>query len=94
MEWTKTERDLREQFEDNLIQFVMTELDTATTFCDLAETASDPERKRRNVENARVGYDTAIRFSKKVHFDRRSRDEFDAKVDHVRQQLKSLGQTV
>lgn len=48
--------ELREQFEANRVQFVLTELDTGMTFCDVAKSSADPEKIKRNVTNACKAY--------------------------------------
>jgi hypothetical protein len=69
-ELSKTQRKLRQQFEENRIQFILTELDTATTFCELALSSTNAEKTRRNTANAYSGYETALRIAKKALFSR------------------------
>ncbi len=88
------EAELREQFENNQVQFLLTELDTATTFCEVAKAAQTPEKRNRNVGNAMEGYDTAVRLSHGVHFNAESQREYDTKLAHLRALLKELGQHI
>jgi hypothetical protein len=60
------QEELRDRLQTTQIEFVLTELDTSITFCDLALASKDPMKTRRNVQNARTGYETALRFSQKV----------------------------
>ena len=88
------EAQLREQFEGNQIQFLLTELDTATTFCNVAKSSQDPEKTKRNVANACDGYKTVQKFAPNAHFDAESKAEFDDKLTHLKSLLRELGQQV
>jgi hypothetical protein len=85
------QRELQENLEESRIQFILTELDTATTFCGVAKASTDSEKKRRNLENARKGYDTALKFARDAHFDARSQGAYDEKIAHLRSLLQELG---
>lgn len=93
-ELSKTQRKLRQQFEENRIQFILTELDTATTFCEVALSSTNAEKTRRNTANAYTGYETALRIAKKALLQGKAKEEFGRKVGHLRDLLKHLGQEV
>ncbi len=86
--------ELRKQFEISQVEFLLTELDTATTFCNVAKSAREPEKIERNIAHAREGYDTAMHFSRGAHFDPHSKNEFDQKLDVLKSLLRELGQQV
>ena len=86
------EAQLRKQFEDNRIQFLLTELDTGATFCEVARSSNDPEKTKRNVGNGRKAYDTILRFREGAPFDTQSKTEFDQKFSHLKSLLKDLGE--
>lgn len=88
------EAELRQQFENNRVQFLLTELDTGATFCDVAKTSNDPERTKRNIGNARTAYDTILRFQEGAQFDAKSKSEFEQKFSHLQSLLKELGEDV
>jgi hypothetical protein len=88
------EAELREQFERNRAQFLITELDTATTFCEVAKSSNDPEKTRRNVKNAREGYDTILRLHEGVQLDAQAKSEFENKFSHLKSELQALGEDV
>jgi hypothetical protein len=88
------QQELREDLEESRIQFVLTELDMAATFCDVAKSSTDSEKTGRNIENARKGYDTALKFSRDARFDERSKSAYDEKLARLRALLKELGQQV
>jgi hypothetical protein len=88
------EQELRDQFESNQLQFLLIEVDTAITFCDVAKTSADPDRMRRNIANARTAYDTLLKFIGRAHFDAASKREFDQKFARLQSLLRGLGQQV
>jgi hypothetical protein len=82
---------LLERVGDGQAEFVMIELDTAITFCNVALSTSDPERRARNIENAVTGYKTALRFSRVPNHDLRNDSMFQEKLAHLRDLLHELG---
>jgi hypothetical protein len=84
--------ELRKQFESNQVQFVLTELDTSATFSDVAGSASDPVKIKRNVANARTAYETALKFANGASFDVTSKTEFDTKLERAKLLLTALGE--
>ena len=88
------QNELRKEFEYNQVQFVLTELDTAATFCEVAKCASDPEKIKRNIANARLGYETALKFSRGANFDENAKFEFDSKRNNVKALLTALGEAL
>lgn len=88
------EQELREQFETNQVQFLLIEVETAMTFCDVAKTSADPDRMSRNIANARTAYDTLLKFMDRVHFDANSKKEFDYKFARLQDLLRDLGQQI
>jgi hypothetical protein len=94
MDLFSREAELRKQFEHNRIQFLLTEVDVSTTFCDVANSSDDPEKTKRNVANAREGHDTLLRFLGGAHFDAESKNEFDTKFAHLKSLLRALGEEV
>jgi len=93
-EVTKTQHELREEFEENRVQFILTELDTASTFCDVALASTNPEKTQRNAANGCTGYKTALRIAKKANLHGEAKEEFERKVRRVRDLLRHLGQEV
>jgi hypothetical protein len=86
--------DLREKFEDNQAQFVMTELETSITFCQLAMSTSDPERMERNIRNAFTGYRTALHFWQTSDYDLGASPMFRERLDRLKALLHQLGKDV
>jgi hypothetical protein len=94
MDLFKREAELRKQFENNQVQFLLTEVDTATTFCNVAKSSEDPATIERNVGNACEGYKTLLKFESGAHFDPSTKSEYDSKFAHLKSLLKELGQDV
>jgi hypothetical protein len=73
------------------VEFVITELDTALTFLDIADTSRIEETVRRNHENARKAYETVQRLLKHL---RPSADEkalIGAKIGVLEARLQAGG---
>lgn len=83
---------LRQQVEDQRVTFVLTEIDTGITFCQVALSTSDPEKRSRNIENALIGLRTALRFAQTPERDLRTDDGFRKKLAHLQDLLRELGQ--
>ena len=75
-------------------EFVLTELDAAVTFCQVAISTKDPARKARNIENASMGYRTALRFSWTPAQDLKNDPAFQQKLLRLKALLRQLGQEV
>jgi hypothetical protein len=76
------------------LSFLRTELETGLSFSVVALDANDPEKATRNRANARLAYDTALRFLERVALTPAESEELDAKFTQLRAALKKLGQTV
>jgi hypothetical protein len=72
---------LKAQFE-----FIVTELDLALTFWDLANSTLDEQRATRNLKHAKEAYTAAIHFLNDARLDRARRRVVHGKL----QQLESL----
>jgi capsule polysaccharide export protein KpsE/RkpR len=72
---------LKAQFE-----FIVTELDLALTFWDIANSTQDERRATRNLEHAKKAYAAAIHFLNGARLDRARRRVVHGKL----QQLESL----
>ena len=88
------EAELRQQFERNRLQFLLTDLDTGATFCEVAQSSNDPEKRKRNQGNARKAYDTVLKFQDGVVFDSESKAELELKLSRLKFLLKQLGEDV
>jgi hypothetical protein len=88
------EAELRAQFEKNQVEFLLIELATGITFCNVAKSASNPEKMRRNTANAREAHDTALHFLRGAHFDDDTKTEFDTRMAQLKSLLGELGEHV
>jgi hypothetical protein len=94
MDLFKREAALRQQFENNQVQFLLTEVDTGITFCNVANSSDNAEKTRRNTAHAREAHDSALHFLPKAHFDAGAKTEFDAKMVQLKSLLRDLGEQV
>ena len=76
------------------MNFLRTEVETALLFASLAFQARDSEKRRRNLQNARKGYDTLRQLVRKLVLTPDERTEMRLKISEVRRQLITLGESV
>jgi hypothetical protein len=74
------------------IEFLLTDLDTALTFLDVAQTSGDQEVKQRNHTNARLAYDTVTRFLPKVKPTAAQQQAIDEKLTLLKARLEAVGE--
>lgn len=72
-------------------RFILTELDLAITFCDVALGSSDRARYERNTVNARQAYKAATHFLEDSHFSEQMKAQVKEKVDRLRIRLRQIG---
>ena len=75
------------------LSFIHTELETAETFADIALLSEDAAKTERNRKNARIGYDTALRFLATLSAGRDENRHLQQKLANVRSKLRVLGET-
>jgi len=72
-------------------KFILTELDLALTFCDVALGADDDrEKAQRNSVNAQRAYEAATHFMEKADFSDQMKATLQQKVDRLRTMLRRL----
>jgi hypothetical protein len=74
------------------IEFLLTDLETAFTFMDVAQTSGDQEVKQRNHTNARLAYDTVTRFLPKVKPTAAQQQAIDEKLTLLKARLEAVGE--
>ena len=74
------------------VDFLRTEFETSSVFLKIARDTADGEKKLRNVENARKGYDTLLHFLQRLRLTPDEREEMKSKVSELRCQLLDLGE--
>lgn len=74
---------------DGRVMFLTNEVELALTFALIASQAkADSEKRRRNRANARLAYDTLVRY--RLHLP--TTDDFRQKFRRLQQQLRSIGE--
>jgi len=74
--------------------FLRVELDTSLTFAEAALSAGDDlEKRARDRANARKGYDTLLRLSRKYSVSPSADQGFAEKLGHLKSALQALGET-
>ena len=74
------------------VEFLRTEAETASVLAKIASDARDEEKKRRNIRNARVAYQTLLHFANQLVLTADERDEMRKKLVELRRQLVDLGE--
>jgi len=69
------------------VKFILTDLDLALTFLDVAANSADPEVVRRNYDNALKAYTTVVDLLERLSPDEQQRHELEAKLTIVRARL-------
>ena len=72
-------------------RFILTELDLAITFCDMALSSHDRARSTRNTENARQAYKAATHFLEDANFPDQVKAHLHEKVVRLRNLLRRVG---
>jgi hypothetical protein len=78
------------------MDFLLTEIGTGMTFSKLARDANpnDADKRKRNRHNARIAYDTVLKFRGRVRLDERANEILDDQLEELRSCLRELGEVV
>ena len=79
-----------DQVEATQLEFVLTELEVVISFCRVAASTDDPAKRKRNIENARNGYESALRFSRESRIGLENHPEFRQKMESLKEWLERL----
>ena len=81
---------IRRQHDAAKYQFVITELDLAITFGEIALSSGDQRKAERNAENAKRAHSSAQRFLRDAHFDEKMGREVNYRLAHIARLLQLL----
>jgi hypothetical protein len=73
-------------------EFVLTDLDVALTFTDLADVSNIPETRLRNHRNARIAYDSILRLLPNLTPDVLQQQRIDRELALLKKRLLAVGQ--
>ena len=76
---------------ESWVDFLLVDLDLAMTFMDVAEGSRIEETTRRNHNNARKAYDTALRLLEKLKPGAGQRKAIDVKMALLKTRLQTVG---
>ena len=88
-------RNWQENFSDlnqSGVSFLLTDLDLAMTFMDVADASRIEETTRRNHTNARTAYDTVVHLLEKLSPNADQRQAIDAQLTILKTRLEAIGQ--
>ena len=83
---------IRPSVSNNAFEFLLTDLDIALTFIDVAESTDNIATRQRNHANARRAYDTVVRFMQNLSLDDTQRKELAKRLAFVKSRLQKVGQ--
>ena len=86
--WPQTFSDLNQSG----VLFLLTDLDLAMTFMDVADTSHIDETTRRNHTNARTAYNSVLHLLEKLTPNTDERQVIDAKLAILKMRLQLAGQ--
>ena len=74
------------------VEFLLTDIDVAMTFLDVAETSGIEETVTRNHQNARRAYDTVLSFLSKLTLHAGHRQQVETQLAVLKARLEAVGQ--
>lgn len=83
--------DARSEANQIGVNFVLTDLDVAMTFMDVADASQNEETVRRNHANAHIAYEAVVYFLGRLTPDAGQRQVIDAKLALLRTRLQAIG---
>jgi|1186.fasta_scaffold90263_2 hypothetical protein len=86
--------DLMVRVQQTQVDFLETEISAGNTFADLALSARDDLKRKRNTQNACIAYQTLQRFIGSVSMTPEKERLFLQEIDHLKQKLARLGESV
>jgi|SRR5215471_11616187 len=86
----KEHQKLANTHKESKYRFILTELDLATTFCDIALGSRDQVRSTRNTENARQAYKAATHFLEGANFSDKMTASVQERVARLRVLLRRI----
>ena len=83
---------IRSSVSNNAFQFLLTDLDIALTFMNVAESTDNVAIKQRNHGNARRAYDTVVRLMQNLSLHDSQREELAERLALLKLRLQNVGQ--
>jgi hypothetical protein len=74
-----------------LTDFCITDLDVALTFLAIAKTSSNDETVQRNLKNARIAYETVLRYLPRLPLTKAEQQSIQVKLASVKARLDAFG---
>jgi hypothetical protein len=84
---------LSEEVKSSHTSFLRTELDLAATFARMAMESTDQQKRSRTARQARLAYDTVLRFLVRVALTDAEQEDMYNRLASVKSNLQILGQT-
>jgi glycogen debranching enzyme len=85
-------RRLRSSVSKGAFEFLPTDLNTALTFMNVAESTGKADVRERNYKNARRAYDSVMRLMQNKTIDDTQREELNQRLAVLKSRLQNVGQ--
>lgn len=82
----------REKAREGGVHFLQSEVDTGLTLADIALETEDPEKRRRNLRNARAAYDSILHFADRVFLTGNENQALAKQLESLKTKLIELGE--
>jgi hypothetical protein len=82
----------RSSLSRNAFDFLLTDIDVALTFMDIAESTDKEDISKRNFANARKAYDTVRRLMQSHVIDDDQREKLSSRLTVLKSRLQNAGQ--
>jgi hypothetical protein len=90
MDWRKEHDRLRNGHQTQQYNFILTELELALTFCNVALSTDNREKVERNINHAQRAYDSARHFLDEAAFSGGMKRTLEGKIGSLRTLLRRL----
>ena len=85
----KTFAQIQQETQDIQFDFLMSDLDTAFTFLDIAQTTQNSETRARNLKHANVACAAVEGFSSRVKMTEQQCGQLDEKLHRLQERIRS-----
>ncbi len=80
--------------DENMVAFLKTDLKVGLTFARIARQKPDNPERQQNQKNARIAYDTVLRFLERMRLSDANEAEIQSRAAELKGLLKKLGESV
>ena len=90
----KSFEELQQETRSIHFDFLVTDLNAAHTFLDVAHTTRSGETRERNLRHANAAYDTVMRFVPRVAMSEQQHAELHERLDQLKDRLEAMKRSI